>query len=286
MSFEFYARGATFQERAPLKESIQLMQFFHDSIHNTIETLSPSYFQEVPFGKANLYLEEPSVGSLDFNAVVEFIGATVMSQPELLIHLWDVYNKSSELIQFVSKWFKENGSFPTLNIVDSFNPIFVFNIGSGSVDVSKNVHDISVKNNESLNKLARKVRSGVVAEIDISPVAKIEENDKLTINKANCSYYRIPSNDIFEPDFVEIPCGIYRLNTKTGKGKLELLGGTRKVPFEILSGNPNEYIEALKYPQVLVRARREVMRNALGEVEIKRLFLSEVIDVIDDGEMK
>lgn len=263
-----------------------MMWNFHNSIENLLNTLSPSYYKEVPFGPTKLYLDNPSVGSLDFSAVIEFVSATVMSKPELLTYLWDIYNKSAELISFVTSWFKESKRFPVINIIDSFSPVLAINFGSGNVTVSKNVHDVSVKNNDSFRNLAKNVKNRTVERISIDSDLETLDASSFEITRDNCNNFTIPSDTFYDKNYVEVQCDIYRLNTKTGNGRLQLSDTNKNVSFNIISGLYGDYIDALKYPTVLVKAKREIEKNALGEENVKKVFISELLDIIDDGEME
>lgn len=195
---------------------------------------------------------------------------------ELLLVSWDLFVKAKDLIVVVAKHFLEAKEPIHIELHDSPNAIVQVVrgdiTGGNKVVTTQTVYDAAKSNWKDMKKIASTVEKNQAD--DISFVAS-ECDEMVGLERENAKYLLMPSTKRTRDEEKPVSGHIYRINTKTKKGLLELVDDAANppVPFQIMKGPIEDYVDSLKEPYTKFIVREEVEVNALGESKVTRLFL-------------
>ncbi len=126
------------------------------------------------------------------------------------------------------------------------------------------------------------VTPGGARHLDIKKVGdKNRVYDSIRIDRENQPTYMVEQKEVELNNEIDIKVRIYRLNTKSRNGSLEILddeNGPRTVQFEIVSGPIALYVDALKHEHSAVTAKPKMVINPFGETRLSYLFLTSILN--------
>jgi hypothetical protein len=278
MIIKLNVTGGLFKDKAPLANSIIILNAFNSSFENCINiTTNKHPLELLQHKKPSIYITESSISSLNIETLLEASTWTAAGfLPEIALYSWHLFEKSYKLVSFLGKIFKENNSYPAINITDSPGASVNFNINNGSISASKDVVMAAKQNEHNFKTLSKELIQCQAKTIDINNPEEIDDN-LVTFNNENKNYFNLPKIKKAETEVSEYTIKTYRFNTKTNKGLLDLYSKgiihQTGVPFLAVKGNTSSYIDSLKHTSTLAHAKADTTINAFGEKEYRRLYV-------------
>ena len=286
--------GPAFQpENAVLSSTVKILTGYEEALSFCIQlaAVSHNYPKELQY-RFSIKLKKVEFNSLDVQTYIDLLAAlapigsaalnlSMSLAPEVLKEGWDIFSSAYQLIVSAIKHFnkhKEPIAIEVANSPGAFIQVFTDNKGDISqLTITPNVLQAATAIHSNLEKIAKPVVAGEADEIKID--ANHSDNQPISINRSNCADLKMASREFMSEEPIQIIAHMYRLNTKTKTGKLELADDPDRppIPFIIEGGNLSDYVDALKEEESKFIAKREMSINALGETKVSRFILIGVL---------
>lgn len=158
----------------------------------------------------------------------------------------------------------------------------IIQVGEGNVVISNpNILTAAIQSHRPMAQMAEQVIAKHADSLEIS--GRIEtsraEITALTITEENRFDYKVREKRITNETLLELKCNIYTFNTRTGNGRLDILGENpikRNLPFKAMDLDPALFIKALSANHSTIIFTSEQMITALGETAIKKLYIHDI----------
>lgn len=290
MKFLVHIEGMMFKEGASIEEALEILSSYSEGFGISLRLAAREFYtRDFPVQRPTIKLLTASPGSLDVSTFVDTIsgmsplaGVIVKKSADVVQYGWRIYKAASELITTATKVFKKTGQPMKISMINSPGAqVLVFNGDRSVAHVVPPVYEAAKAIHKSFDRMATQVQERKANRISINAIENEDDfYDSIDINSINSNDFDLPENLISDPEKIELQCRIYRLNRKSRSGFLDVLGEKepRSLSFEIVDGNMNDYVDALKSESSMVIATREMSINALGETKVKKFFLHGIIN--------
>lgn len=277
-----FIEGPKFKDhKASLSSALKILESYDKGLQFCLEKSSKKYstLEKASF-YPSIHLNSVRQGSLDVSTFIDLTVATLPLFPcnsgmlDVILYGTNLYKKASELISYATKFFKEEGHPVNINIDRSPGASPVLIISGGNVTVTPDVFAAAKQIKDPLETMAQQIIDNNADSISISQ--EHEDDNIVKINQTNKFDFKVPSIERTDTQPITIKCGLYSLNKRTRKGKLELFEEVddKFKYFTIAEDGPIDlYIEGLNASYSEVEVERKMKTNALGETKIDHLYI-------------
>lgn len=287
MKFMVHVEGPAFEKDAALSETLGVLAHYNEGFSICLQKSAKRHStREIIVPAPILKLRTVSPGSLELQTVVDLAVGIVPAAPQVISYGWELYKKASELISMATSLFQRFNRPPVIKIDNSPGALSVVNQGSNNVIiVGQDALDMGRATHKHFDALAKLITPTKASHICIQP--DTPQLEPVAIDRQNYTLFTLPDQEIEELEAVELECSIYRLNTKSASGYLEIQedSGPRRFPFIVEDGALEDYIDAMKASSSTVLARRDMVVNALGEKTLKRFRLIKITNRFDPDDV-
>lgn len=270
--------GEAYQEgKALLAPTVEILGGYQESFNAALQIGSRRFeTKDIPAINPQLSITSATPGSLDVQTVVDIAVGLVPALPDMVKYCWELYKYASELIKTAVDHFTRTGNAVNIHIDNSPDALVFYNAGNGNITVSSDIYEVAKTAHKPLNKIADQIQGGKAETIEIQYHDMLDNS--VAITPDNKQLFNVKSKKVVDPGLVQITCGIYKFNKKTGNGSLDILEEEtpRSVRFEVHDEDWSGYIAALGAIYSVVSATTEMKVNALGESTIQKLHLHNI----------
>lgn len=214
---------------------------------------------------------------------IDFPPQYVMIAAEIADKSWNLFKMTIDFAKVFIGTIKKEKKVPEVNIINSPNAqaCVICHFGSGPVQVGKDIYDAFNSNAQNISSIAEVISPAVIDTLEIEKVDKDHKKiDGVRFDSLNREDFTIEERKIPIDDAMTFECKVYSLNTRTRKGRLDIIGNEDErdgaeqpgIGFEIADGAIEDYIAALKLDSVSITARYELLVSTLGKSKITYLF--------------
>ena len=288
MKIRIHAKGEVFQYGMPLDTTLEMMQQFN-KVYSYCIGRSKKYYD-----KDGNYYFEPQInieyirkGSLSSLLTVDLPAAYAMISPLVAGYSWTLFKTTLSFTQAFVGTIIRRRSIPTVNVQDSphsSNLILSISGDNNTILVGKDIFDTFHSTKKEIASLATFVGGHGTGFFDIKQIGSANKViDKFRIDENNSRDLIVEEKEVSDDEEREYPCRIYSLNTKTKRGKLDIIKSDQQedysgaISFEIQDGDINRYVDAMKGEDVRLRAKSKMLVNTIGESKITYLYPSAIL---------
>jgi hypothetical protein len=284
-------KGDSFtEESAVLSSALEVMSGYEDSFSKCL-SLSVKKFgtegEHIP--PPQIGLVSTRTGSLDVTTIIDCAAIALPLVPEvpnMISYAIELYKTSSDLVSIATNFFNRMGRPINVHIENSPGALTVVNIGNGNVNISDpNILEASKLIHKGINKMASQIEAGAVDTIEITHPLQSDSQQQiaLLLDQSNKTSFIIPSKKKVDDQVIQIRCGIYSFNKKTGNGSLDVLeqGAEKPLKFEVHDVDRELVAGAMSAIYSIVSATREMTENALGELQVGKLHIHSITNHYD-----
>jgi hypothetical protein len=290
MTLNIFFEGQSFdQSGGELKAIIKPLEgyynIFNSCLNKSLEKHSSEKFPEI---RAKFKLTSIKTGSLDFNTAIDLlvVGAPLLQSQipqaaDTIKYVWSLFSSAKEFIEIVSTRFNKTGTPININLTNSPNAKVILATDNSSVQVSMDIYEIAKQHHSDFEKIAYPVKCNMASKIKVSSNNDFSSPKTTSFDNSNFALFSLPHSEHIDTNEYTIPCYIYRLNKRRMTGQLEILIDEthENVPFDIIGGEINDYIDAMKSQHSIATVIAEKTINAIGESRVKKLRILSIVNI-------
>lgn len=286
---KLHAQGPFFNDGMDLDTTLAILEDFNKFYSYCVKKYQKKYAKDkLFFSDPQINISSVQKGSLLSFLNLDFPPPYVLIASEIANKSWELFKLTIEFAKFFISTVKKEKKAPEISIINSPNArqVVVCNFGSGPINIDKEVYDSFNNNMQPISSIAGKICPDKIESLDIEKIdSEHKKIDGIRFDNSNREDFIIEEKKIPVNEPMTFNCKVYSLNTRTKKGRLDIIGNEGEpesseqpgIGFEIVGGEVEDYIAALSHDSVLMTAKYELLVSTLGKSKITYLYPTSII---------